>query len=101
MARRRYPRAKVGDTFGTARVVALLRRDSTSNERVRVRCIHGSERDVYVFNLRKNPRCRCKTGAVDAAVESLVAIGTPLLVAQERVDRILRSHRAPGVPLRS
>jgi hypothetical protein len=50
---RRHPRAKLGDSFGCWEVVELLAPDYTCNERVRVRCPHGFERDSYVFNLRK------------------------------------------------
>lgn len=60
-ARRIHPRAAVGDTFGAYRVIALLEPDYSSNERVRVSCDNGHERDAYVFNLRRSrPRCsRC------------------------------------------
>jgi ribosomal protein L44E len=65
--RRTYPRAQVGDTFGELRVVALLDTDYTSNERVRVSCPNGHERENYVFNLRKSSgACRACGRAAEA-----------------------------------
>lgn len=57
-ANRKFKPARVGDTFGIWRVIELLPRDHTANERVRVACLEGHERDCYVFNLRKPPQ-RC------------------------------------------
>lgn len=55
--KRKFPPAKVGDTFGARTVTALLPRDLTSNERVEWRCVCGRWGTAYVFNLRSNPRC--------------------------------------------
>lgn len=55
--KRKHPPAKVGDMFGNREVIAVLPKDSTCNERVRVRCPFGHERDAYVFNLRKHSQC--------------------------------------------
>lgn len=55
---RKYPRARVGDTFGDRTVTAILRPDSTCNETVEWRCICGRWGKSYVFNIRKNPVCK-------------------------------------------
>lgn len=68
---RKYPRARIGDFFGSREVTALLNPDYTRNERVRTRCKHcGNEADSYVFNLRdaRPSRCnRCPRARTEAA----------------------------------
>lgn len=61
---RKHRPIEVGDIHGPYRVIALLERDATSNERVRVACNQGHERDVYVFNLRTIRHClECRRSA--------------------------------------
>lgn len=55
---RKHPVAKVGDMLGDRRVVALLPRDHTGNERVAVKCPAGHRREGYVFNFRQQKPCR-------------------------------------------
>lgn len=56
---RTYAPARVGDLFGRRRVVRLLPRDASSNERVLARCEDcGEERAAYVFNLRAHSGCK-------------------------------------------
>jgi hypothetical protein len=50
--RRKFPRAAVGDRFGSATVVALADTDKTSNERVLIQCTCGKQSFAYVYNLR-------------------------------------------------
>lgn len=59
--RRKYPPLKVGDIVGVGwRVVALLPRDSTSNEKVETECVQcGVRSHRYAFNARRLHGCRC------------------------------------------
>jgi len=58
---RKFPPAAIGDMFGTQRVVALLERDATCNERVEAQCERcGNRRVSYVFNLRKASAEGCR-----------------------------------------
>lgn len=57
--RRRYPEAKVGDTFGQYTVTATRPRGyrGRSDERVEWRCACGRSGESYVHNIRDSKGC--------------------------------------------
>ena len=57
--KRKHPPAQVGQKIGTMgfKILAVLPRDRTSNERVRITCKKGHEREGYLFNFRAAKTC--------------------------------------------